>query len=433
MLALAHAQHGKLPWARLFEPAIHLAENGFTVPPRLARELAEGGSQLAHMPAIRTLFIHPDGTPVKAGELWINPELAKTLRAIALLGPDAFYEGPIATEIADAVTHAPVNPTRMSPADIAGYQPKQRTPLCGPYRGYRVCSLPPSTSGGTTVLQILGMLQRFPSNMLQQGTVSEVHLVSEASRLAYADRAQWLGDMDFVFVPLAGLLDPRYLAARSDLINPMRDMGMAMAGNPPMKKAELPHYSPMRPQIESGTSQIAAVDDNGEAISMTTSVEAAFGAQISAGGFLLNNQLTDFSFEPVIDGKAVANAPAPGKRPLSAMSPVIVFGPDGRFFAALGSPNGRQIIAYVAQSLVALIDGQMHMQDVAAAPRHVNMNGPTLLEANTPLAQLAPTLTAMGHRVELVHFDSGINGIVRAGGGYEGGADPRREGVALGD
>ena len=207
----------------------------------------------------------------------------------------------------------------------------------------------------------------------------------------------------------------------------------AMAGTTPMKKAEILRYSPMPAQIESGTSQIAAVDDNGEAISMTTSVEAAFGAQISAGGFLLNNQLTDFSFEPVINGKPVANAPAAGKRPLSAMSPVIIFRPDGQFFAALGSPGGRQIIAYVAQALVALIDGQLRMQDAAAAPRHVNLNDSTLLEARTPLAQLAPVLTTMGHSVELIPFDSGVNGITRVTGGYEGGADPRREGVALGD
>src|SRR5438874_63283 len=265
MLAMAYAQHGKLPWARLFEPAIHLAENGFIVPPRLARELVEGGPQLARMPAIRALFIHPDGTPIRAGEAWLNPELAKTFRAIAALGPDdAFYNGTVAGEIAEAVSHAPVNSTMMTPGAIAGYQPKQRTPLCGPYRAYRVCSLPPSTSGGTTVLQILGMLERFPSSMLQQGMSSEVHLVSEASRLAYADRAQWLGDTDFVFVPLPGLLDPAYLAARSGTINPMRDMGTAMAGIPPIKKAELPRYLPMPPQVESGTSQIAAVDDNGE-------------------------------------------------------------------------------------------------------------------------------------------------------------------------
>ena len=433
MLAMAHAAYGKLAWERLFQPAIRLAEQGFTVPPRLARELAEGGPSLASMPAIRALFFHPDGTPLKTGETWRNLELARTLRTIAMAGPDAFYNGAIAAAISDAVTHAPVNPTVMTISDIAEYQPKQRTPVCGPYRGFRVCSMPPSTSGGTTVLQILGMLQRFPSSELQQGTVSEVHLVSEASRLAYADREKWLGDPDFVFVPLAGLLDSAYLESRSRLINPKHDMGKAMPGTPPVKKAELPLYAPMPEQIESGTSQITAVDDNGEVISMTTSVEAAFGAQIAAGGFLLNNQLTDFSFVPIRNGKPVANAPAAGKRPLSAMSPTIVFGPDGRFFAAVGSPGGRQIIAYVAQTLVALIDGQLTMPAAAAAPRHVNMNGPTLIEANTPLVQLVPALRALGNQVRIVRFDSGVNGIARVSGGYEGGADPRREGVALGD
>jgi gamma-glutamyltranspeptidase/glutathione hydrolase len=282
-------------------------------------------------------------------------------------------------------------------------------------------------------LQILGLLQRFPSDQLQPRTLMAVHLVSEASRLAYADRGRWLGDPDFVPVPLAGLLDRTYLDSRSRLIDPMRAMGRAEAGMPLLQKTEIPDFAPMRPQIESGTSHLAVVDDRGEVVSMTTSVEAAFGAQIAAGGFLLNNQLTDFSFEPVIDGKPVANAPAPGKRPLSAMSPAIVFSPDGQFFAAVGSPGGGQIIAYVAQALVNLIDAKLSMQDTAAAPRHVNLNGATLIERGTALEMFTPALTAMGHRIRALPFDSGVNGIRRVAGGYEGGADPRREGVALGD
>jgi gamma-glutamyltranspeptidase/glutathione hydrolase len=433
MLAMAHAAHGKLPWARLFQPAIHLAEQGFRVPTRLARELREGGPQLAAMPGIRALFFHADGTPLNPGETWRNPQLAQTFRTIATLGPDAFYNGAIAGEIADAVTLAPLNPTMMTPGDIAGYQPKQRAPLCGAYRSFRVCSLPPSTSGGVTVLQILAMLQRFPSTMLQQGTATEVHLVSEASRLAYADREQWLGDADFVSVPLAGLLDSAYLDTRSKLINARRDMGRAMAGTPPIRKAEVPVYAPMPSQVEFGTSHLSVVDDNGEVVSMTTSIEAAFGAEIEAGGFLLNNELTDFSFEPVINGRPVANAAAAGKRPLSAMSPTIVFDKDGKFFAAVGSPGGRQIIAYVAQTLVALIDGELPMQAAVDAPRHVNTNGATLIEADTRLVQLAPALAALGLQVRFVPFDSGVNGIRRVPDGYQGGADPHREGVARGD
>jgi gamma-glutamyltranspeptidase/glutathione hydrolase len=433
MLALAHAAHGKLPWAKLFEPAIRLADEGFKVPPRLAIELAQGGAPLASMPDIRAQFFHPDGTPIKAGEVWRNRALAQSLRQIASIGPDAFYKGRIAGEIAAAVTKATVNPGGMTTADIAGYQPKTREPICGLYRAYRVCSLPPSTSGGVTVLQIIGLLQRFPSSQLQPNTSSAVHLISEASRLAYADRARWLGDPDFVPVPLSGLLDRAYLDSRARLMDPMHSMGLASAGSPPVQKTELRDFAPMRPQIEKGTSHLAVVDSHGEALSMTTSVEAAFGAQIAAGGFLLNNQLTDFSFEPVIDGLPVANAPAAGKRPLSAMAPTIVFSPDGQFYAAVGSPGGRQIIAYVAQAVVNLIDGKLSMAETAAAPRHVNMNGATLIERGTALEMLTPALTAMGHQVRAIAFDSGVNGIRRVNGGYEGGADPRREGVARGD
>ncbi|HMI95542.1 MAG TPA: gamma-glutamyltransferase [Micropepsaceae bacterium] len=433
MLAMAHAAHGKLAWAKLFEPAIRLAEQGFVVPPRLALELAQGGPGLAAMPDIRANFFNPDGTPIKAGQTWRNPKFAQSLRRIADGGPYAFYAGSIADEITAAVTKAPVNAAVMTRADLANYRPKERAPLCGAYRAYRICSLPPSTSGGTSVLQILGLLQRFSSAELQPVTLSSVHLMSEASRLAYADRARWLGDADFVAVPLQGLLDRAYLDTRSRLIDPMHAMGIAPAGAPLMQKGEIPDYAPMPPQIERGTSHLAVVDDSGEVVSMTMSIEAAFGAQIAAGGFLLNNELTDFSFEPVIDGKPVANAPAPGKRPLSAMSPVIVFGPDGKFFAALGSPGGGQIIAYVAQAVVNLIDGQLAMQAAAAAPRHVNLNGATLIEKGTPLEMFAPALAAMGHQMRVIPFDSGVNGIRRVNGGYEGGADPRREGVALGD
>jgi gamma-glutamyltranspeptidase / glutathione hydrolase len=433
VLAMAHAAHGRLAWARLFEPAIRLADNGFEVPPRLARELAEGGPSLAAMPGIRAAFFGPDGAPLRSGETWRNPKLAASLRQIADMGPDAFYRGAIADEIASAVTNAPRNPTPMTRADLAGYAAKEREPLCGVYRAHRVCSLPPSTSGGATVLEILGLLQRFPPSQLQSGALSTVHLVSEAEKLGYADRDRWLGDADAVAVPLQGLLDSTYLESRSRLIDPLRSMASATAGTPPMRKSEILDYAPQLPQIEMGTSHLAAVDDRGEVVSMTTSIEAAFGSQLAAGGFLLNNELTDFSFEPVIGGRPVANAPGPGKRPLSAMAPTIIFAPDGQFFAALGSPGGRQIIGFVAQAIVSLIDGKLSMPQAAAAPRHIDLNGPTLIERGTALDRLAPTLGAMGHRVRSVRFDSGLNGIRRVPGGYEGGADPRREGVALGD
>jgi gamma-glutamyltranspeptidase/glutathione hydrolase len=433
MFALAHAKHGKLPWSTLFEPAIRLSESGFTVPPRLARELSEGGPTLWAMPGIRELFFSPDGRPLREGEKWRNPLLAQTLRQIAAKGPDAFYTAPIAAAIARAVTNAPRNPARMTERDIAGYTAKTREPLCGAYRGYRLCSVPPSTSGGVAVLQILGILERFPSGQLHSGTLSAVHLISEAERLAYADRERWLGDSDFVWVPLDGLTDRTYLQGRARLIDPLRAMVSAAPGTPPVKQGLLLDYAPQPPQPEHGTTHLSVVDDRGLAVSLTASIEAAFGAQVSAGGFLLNNELTDFSFVPADNGRPVANAPAPGKRPLSAQAPFIVFGPDGKFFAALGSPGGRRIISFVAQGLANLIDSNLSMPEVAAAPRHMNLNSPTFIERATAIEALSPRLTAMGHQVESIAFDSGVNGIRRVANGYEGGADPRREGVALGD
>jgi gamma-glutamyltranspeptidase / glutathione hydrolase len=433
VLAMAHKAHGRLPWARLFEPAIRLAEQGFVVQPRLASAVRDNAAEYAAMPAMRALYFNLDGSPLKAGQTWRNPELAASLRGIAEKGPDAFYRGAIADEIVKAVATAPRNAAIMTREDIAAYQAKPREPLCGVYRLHRVCSVPPSSSGGVTVLQILALLERFPAAQLQAATLSAVHLVSDASRLGYADRERWLGDPDFVFVPLGGLLDRSYVEMRSRLIDPARSMGTADAGTPPIRQGALIDYAPQPPQIERGTSHLSVVDDLGQVVSMTTTIEGAFGAQIAAGGFLLNNELTDFSFEPMIDGRPVANAPAPGKRPLSSQAPVIVFGPDGRFVASLGSPGGRLIIAYVAQALVNLIDGRLSMPAVAAAPRHVNLNGPTFIESGTRLESLAPQLSAMGHQVRSMRFDSGVNGIRSVAGGYEGGADPRREGVALGD
>ena len=433
VLAMAHKAHGRLPWARLFEPAIKLAEQGFVVPARMASQLQDGAPDYTAMPTLRALFFNADGTPPRAGQTWRNPELAATLRQIAEKGPDAFYRGGIADQIVRAVTTAPRNPAVMTREDIAGYSAKTREPLCGVYRLYRICSVPPSSAGGVTVLQILALLERFPSRQLEPATLSSVHLVSEASRLAYADRDRWLGDPDVVSVPLPGLLDRGYVERRSRLIERERAMGTAQAGTPPVRQGAILDYAPLAPQIEMGTSHLSVVDERGQVVSMTTTIEAGFGSHLAAGGFVLNNELTDFAFEPVIDGRPVANAPAPRKRPLSSQAPVIVFGPDGRFVASLGSPGGRFIIAYVAQALVNLIDGQLSMAAIADAPRHVNLNGPTIIESGTRLEALAPALARMGHEVRVNGFDSGVNGIRRVGDGYEGGADPRREGVALGD
>jgi gamma-glutamyltranspeptidase/glutathione hydrolase len=431
MLALAHKKYGKLPWAKLFEPAIELAENGFPVGPKMVRQIKAMASRASDMPDIRAHFFHADGTPLVEGETYKNAEYAQTLKKIAKEGPDAFYKGEIAQAIVDAVHHAPKNQGNMTLADLAGYHAKERAPVCGDYRQYHLCSMGPPSSGGIAVLQILGMLQRFPSEQLTPGTVSGAHLFAEASRLAYADRAQYLGDPAFVDVPIQGLTDKGYIASRAALIDPTRDMGTALPGDPPQKHAAL---SPQVSPVLHGTSHMTIVDDTGEVVAMTTSVEFIFGAEIFAKGFLLNNTLTDFSFQPVRDGKPVANAPAPGKLPLSAMSPTIVFDKNNKFLVSVGSPGGPAIIDYVAQTLVGILDAHMSPKDAISMPRELNMNGVTLLEKGPGADTLAAQLTAMGHKVQVPEVEgSGLHGIMRVKDGYIGAADPRRDGIALGD
>ena len=430
MLWLAHAKYGKLPWARLFEPAIKLAQDGFPVGPKLARTIQNFGRG-ADMPDIKAHFYHPDGTPLREGEIYKDPEYAATLKKIAKQGPDGFYKGAIAQAIVDAVHHAPRNQGGMALADLANYQAKERPPVCGDYREYRLCSMGPPSSGGIAVLQILEMLQRFPSSQLTPNTASGAHLFAEASRLAYADRAQYLGDPAFVDVPVKGLLDKSYIASRAALIDPAHDMGTAAPGNPPEKHAaRAPQVSP----VLHGTSHMTIVDDAGEVVAMTTSVESVFGANVMVKGFMLNNTLTDFSFQPIRDGKPVANAPAPGKLPLSAMSPTIVFDKQGNFLVSVGSPGGPAIIDYVAQILIGILDAHMSPRDALAMPHELNMNGPTLLEQSPNSAALAFQLTAMGHNVQVPQVEgSGLHGIEKTRDGYIGAADPRRDGIALGD
>ncbi len=429
LLDLVHKKYGRLPWAKLFAPAIKLAEHGFPVSRKLAAELRQF-PQMARMPDFKRYFYHADNTPVAPGEILKNPKFAATLKRIAKGGAKAFYRGRIAKNIVWAVRHAPINPGGMTLKDLADYRAVERPAVCGAYRGYRLCSMGPPSSGGVAVLQILGMLERFPQSDLAPNSLSEVHLFTQASRLAFADRAMYLGDPDVINVPVRGLLDSAYLAQRSVLIDPAKDMGLAEAGTPPDKRAD---YAPQKSEQLPGTSHLSVVDDRGQVVSMTTTIEFAFGSETMANGFFLNNELTDFSFDPVRDGKPVANAPGPGKRPMSAMSPTIVFDGAGKFAIATGSPGGPAIIDYVAQSLIAMIDGGLTPQEAAALPHPMNPNGPTLLEKGTSLEALRDPLTAMGHTVVLYDLESGLHIIQRVPGGYVGGADPRREGVALGD
>jgi gamma-glutamyltranspeptidase/glutathione hydrolase len=427
LLEVAHARHGRLPWKALFEPAIRLAEQGFPVTQRLHRQAAEYPA-LAAEPAARAYFFTPGGAPKPVGTIVRNPELAATLRAIAEKGADAFYSGEIARDIVAAVRgHA--NPGSMTLEDLAAYRVRDVEPLCGPYRDKRLCGMPPSSSGGIAVLQMLGMLSRFDLASVRPGSTEAAHLFAEAGRLAFADRNRYVGDDRFVPVPVQGLLDPAYLRARSLLIDPSKSIGVAQAGMPPGLKAAFAQL----PDAEvAGTSQISIVDRDGNAVSMTTTIEAIFGSFLMVRGFLLNNELTDFNFVPDDEGGLAANAVAPGKRPRSSMAPFIV--QDARTGAVdmvVGSPGGSYIINYVAKALVAAIDWKLDARAAVSLPNMGSRNGPTELEKGA-LEPLADALRSMGHDVRLVDLPSGLNLIRRTPAGLEGAADPRREGVAIG-
>ncbi|MFQ5774046.1 MAG: gamma-glutamyltransferase [Kiloniellaceae bacterium] len=426
MLELAHRAHGRLPWARLFEPAIELAEAGFPVSPRL-HALIAADKHLKAFPATAAYFHDAAGDPPAVGSRLKNPAFAATLRRIAREGADAFYTGPIAAEIVAAVRGAARNPGKMSLADLAGYRAKRRAPVCAPYRSSRVCGMPPPTSGGVAVLQILGILARFDLAALAPNSLEAVHLIAEASRLAFADRNRFLGDPDFVDVPLARLLDPDYLRRRAGLISPTASLGTAAPGLPAQNGA-----MPAQPDPPS-TTHLVVVDARGNAVSLTASIESAFGSRLTAAGFLLNNELTDFSFRPVVEGRAVANRVEPGKRPRSSMAPSLVLDRQGRLVMAVGSPGGSRIIGYVVKALVASLDWGLDMQAAIGLPNAVNRNGATELEAGTALAALKARLEALGHEVRVRALTSGLHGIAVSAGGLVGGADPRREGVVRGD
>jgi gamma-glutamyltranspeptidase / glutathione hydrolase len=428
MLELAHRAHGKLAWAELFRPAIALAELGFPISPRLHALLASD-RYLAQDEAARRYFYLPDGTARPEGTILKDPEFAAVLRQVAAQGANAFYSGDIARDIAAAVRAHKRAAGDLTEADLAAYTAKERGALCGPYRVWKICGVPPPSAGGATVIEILGMLQRFDLRALKPDSVAAAHLFSEAGRLAYADRDLYIADPDFVAQPLAGLLDLKYLAARAALIDPAHSMGRARAGVPAGAAAlgqgealELP-----------STTHLSIVDAGGNAVAMTASIESAFGNRQMVRGFLLNNELTDFSWLPEEGGRPVANRVEAGKRPRSSMAPTMVFDARGRLYMVIGSPGSHAIINYVAQTIVDVLDWGMDIQEAVAAPRMGSRNGPTELEQGTALERLAPALTRMGHTVRIHPEASGLHGIVRAPGGWTGGADPRREGVALGD
>jgi gamma-glutamyltranspeptidase / glutathione hydrolase len=425
-----HETYGKLPWEELFQPAIALARDGFRISPRLAAQIAaKGPDSFTH--AARAYFFDADGRAWPPGHRLKNPALADTLATIARDGPRAFYEGDIARDIAATVQHDPRKPGSLTTEDLADYRAIEREPLCATYRLYKVCGMGPSSSGGVTVGQVLGLIEPYDLGLAPLSPEA-AHVMVEAERLAYADRARYLADPDFVSVPVKGLLDPDYLAERRALIDPARALDHVAAGSPPDTKQG--SFGRDRTHEQKGTSHISIVDGEGNAFAMTTSVEQAFGAQSMVRGFLLNNELTDFSFAPTDeDGRPVANRVEGGKRPRSSMDPTIVFGPDGNLRYVLGSPGGPAIILFNLKTIVGLIDWGLDPAEASAAVNFGSVDNAVLLEPGAAWDDLAVALGAMGHEVRRMSLTSGETIIAVTPDGLEGGTDPRREGVSLGD
>ena len=434
MLALAHGEHGALPWKDLFDPAIRLASEGFPVSPRL-REMVSKDQNLKKFKASRDYFYGPDGEAWPVGHVLKNPALAATLRLIAREGPEVFYRGEIAREIVAAVRGSEINPGRLSADDIAGYQPKKRDVVCAPYRAWRICGMPPPSSGGVAVIQILKTLEGDAVAALEPETAEAANLIAEAARLAYADRATYLADSDFVDVPIDALVDGKYLAGRRALIEPGSVMASAPAGKPLGKPMS---FRTAEPSEVPATTHYSIVDGMGNVVALTSSVESAFGNRMMVRGFMLNNQLTDFTFAPEKDGLAVANRVEAGKRPLSSMSPTIVFDAEGRPVITLGSPGGPLIISFVAKTLIGVLDWGMGIQEAINLSNYIHFGNALYVERGSALAAKSAELEALGYVMTEGALTSGLHGVVihyqdDGSRWLEGGADPRREGKVSAD
>ena len=427
LMELLHKQHGKLPWAKVFEPAIGLADNGFAISPRM-NELLDSDTAFKANPAARAYYYEADGKPKAVGTILKNPEFAKVLRAVAAGGADAFYTGSIAADIVRTVTTATNNPADMTLEDLKTYKAIERPPVCGLYRTYKICGMGPPSSGGIGVIQTMGILEKFDLHTMGAHSATAEHLLIEAGRLAFADRAVYLADPDKIPVPTEALIAPAYLKERAALVSPDRRIAQPEAGKVPVKGALNLTTAPS-PELPS-TSHFSIVDAEGNALAMTTSVEAQFGSRLMVDGFILNNQLTDFSYQDVADNKTVANRVQGGKRPRSSMSPTLVFNKDGKFEMALGSPLGAAIVGLVVKTLVGMIDWNLSPADAAAAPGALFSFGGVTIEEGLKPAQAA--LEKLGHTVSVGEFASGIHVIRVTKDGLVGGADPRREGVVLG-
>jgi gamma-glutamyltranspeptidase / glutathione hydrolase len=431
MLALAHAKQGKLPWATIFQPAIALARGGYEITPRMARAIAGSAELLGRSPEARALFLNPDGTPKPAGSRIVNEPLAQTLEAIAKGGAAAFYNGPVAAQIVERVRTAPTNPSVMTLADLSGYEAKQRAPVCTAYRQWRVCGMGPPSAGGIAVLAILKQLEGFDLGKLGPDSPVAWHLIAESERLAFADRAMFGGDGDFVSVPVAGLIAPDYLQARGKLISASATMARAEPGMP---KGAQPRTLAPGGEVPS-TTHFAAVDAAGNVASLTSTVEGSFGSSLVAGGMVLNNELTDFSFESTAGGAPVANRVEGGKRPRSSMSPSIVYDAKGRPVLAIGAAGGMTIPAQVAKAIIGVLDFKLPVADAIALPTIYVSDDLVIVEKSAQgekLVAMQPALEKLGHRVVAAPLPLKANGLERIAGGWRGGADPRSEGNSAG-
>jgi gamma-glutamyltranspeptidase / glutathione hydrolase len=428
LLAHAHDRHGRLPWADLFGPAIALAEEGFEVGERLAALVADNETLQRHEPTREYFF--PGGEAVRAGDRLRNEAFAETLRMIADEGPEAFYQGALAEEIVATVQGFTDNPGLLSEDDLRSYNVVEREPVCAFFRVYRVCGMGPPSSGALTIGQILGLLGHFDLESLDPRGPHASHLFAEASKLAFADRGLYIADADFVRVPEKGLLDPTYLTARAQLIDRAQAATDVSAGNPPWRDASL--LAPDESTEVPATSHISIVDASGNIVAMTTTIESGFGSRLMVRGFLLNNELTDFSFRPEVGGLPVANRVEAGKRPRSSMAPTIVVDAQDQPILVVGSPGGARIIPYVARTILGVLVWDMDVQAAVNMPHVTSLGGPTDLEAGTPAADLAPSLEERGHSVRVLDLNSGIHAIAFTPEGLAAGVDRRREGAAFG-
>ena len=430
LLHTVHQRFGERPWAQLFAPAITLSREGFAVSPRMAKSIEGSKEYLNRFAATREYFFTDQGAPLPEGYHLTNPDFAQTLELIAEQGITPFYEGSIGEKLIETLQEAPGRPALMTMQDLNRYRTLSRPPVCARYHDNAICGMGPPSSGALTVGQILQLVERF--DVAGMGLAPEsIHLVMEASRLAFADRARYMADSDFVEVPVAGLLDQEYLKDRSQLIQRSRSMGKASAGNPP--GVTIAHAA-MQQVEPAGTSHFSIVDAQGNIVSMTTTIESGFGSMLMTQGFLLNNEMTDFSFRAAKAGQPIANRVEGGKRPRSSMAPTIVFDSTGVPTLVAGSPGGSRIICYVAQALIGILDWQMNPQQAAAMPHFCNRNGTTDIESHAGAERFSAVLADMGHEVRIRNLNSGLHLIQRLPSGeLLGGADPRREGLVLGD